>query len=71
MIICQCAGVSDATVCRLIDSGEACSLADITRLTGAGRCCQPCREELREILYKNPRATHTHPIEPEAASAAA
>jgi bacterioferritin-associated ferredoxin len=55
MIVCQCAGVSDATIRRLIEEG-ANSLETITRCTGAGRCCAPCREEIMAMLALARRA---------------
>jgi bacterioferritin-associated ferredoxin len=49
MIVCHCAGVSDSTIARHIEEG-ATSVADIVRLTGAGRRCAPCREEIANLL---------------------
>ncbi|HVO26956.1 MAG TPA: (2Fe-2S)-binding protein [Candidatus Margulisiibacteriota bacterium] len=50
MIVCQCVGVSDSMIRRLIAAG-ASSVAEITRRCGAGRCCAPCREEIASLLY--------------------
>ena len=58
MIVCQCAGVTDATIRRLIEDGVG-SLNQIIRLTGAGRCCAPCRDEIRALLYRHADAPHT------------
>jgi bacterioferritin-associated ferredoxin len=49
MILCHCAGVTDSTIARVIEEGAA-SVADVTRLTGAGLCCAPCREEIAGLL---------------------
>jgi nitrite reductase (NADH) large subunit len=49
MIVCHCAGVSDSTIARHIEQGVT-SVAEITRLTGAGRRCGPCREEIATLL---------------------
>jgi bacterioferritin-associated ferredoxin len=49
MIVCHCAGVSDTTIARHIEEGAA-SVADIARLTGAGRCCAPCRREIANLI---------------------
>ena len=49
MILCQCTGVTDATVYQLIREG-ACSVADIARCCGAGRTCAPCREAIVTML---------------------
>jgi len=49
MIVCHCAGVTDGTIRNLIKAGAA-SLGEITRRCGAGRCCQPCREEIASLL---------------------
>jgi bacterioferritin-associated ferredoxin len=58
MIVCHCVGVSDATIARLVEEG-ASTLAEITGLTGAGRCCAPCRDEIRSLLYNRPTVAHT------------
>lgn len=49
MIVCHCAGVSDTTITSHIEAGAA-SVAEIVRLTGAGRRCAPCREEIAHLL---------------------
>jgi assimilatory nitrate reductase electron transfer subunit len=57
MIICHCAGVTDCAIRMLVDAG-ASSVAEITRLTGAGECCPPCREEIAALLYSSTAASH-------------
>ena len=57
MIFCQCAGVTDATIRKLIAEG-ARSVADITRSCGAGRC-PPCRKEIKAMLYRHSTPEHT------------
>ena len=42
MILCQCAGVTDATVKEVIKQG-ASNVAAVTLRCGAGRSCPPCR----------------------------
>lgn len=49
MIVCHCAGVSDSTIARHIEEGAA-SVSEIARLTGAGRRCAPCRQEIANLL---------------------
>jgi bacterioferritin-associated ferredoxin len=49
MIVCHCVGATDTTIRKAIARG-ATSVADIARQTGAGRCCEPCRAEVAEIL---------------------
>ena len=49
MIVCHCVGVTDGTIRTLIEAG-ASSVSEITRRCGAGRCCQPCREEIASLL---------------------
>lgn len=49
MIVCHCMGVTDGTIRNLIEAGAA-SVGEITRRCGAGRCCQPCREEIASLL---------------------
>ena len=49
MIFCHCAGVTDNTIARVIEAG-ATSVDEIVRCCGAGRYCDPCREELAALL---------------------
>ena len=49
MIVCHCARVTDRDIHSAIQSG-ATSLAAVVRSTGAGRCCQPCRDEIVSLL---------------------
>jgi len=49
MIICQCTGATDNTIKNLILEG-AQSVAEIVRRSGSGRCCAPCRQEIKAIL---------------------
>lgn len=58
MILCHCVGVSDKAIATVIEQG-ATTLADVTRRTGAGRCCAPCREEICAMLYSRIGASHT------------
>ena len=51
MIFCHCAGVTDATIARLIEAG-ATSVTEIERCCGAGQYCAPCREELEALLAR-------------------
>jgi bacterioferritin-associated ferredoxin len=49
MIVCHCAGVTDNDIVALIREGVS-TVKDIVRRTGAGRCCAPCRDEIRSLL---------------------
>jgi bacterioferritin-associated ferredoxin len=49
MIVCHCAGVTDRTITEVVHAG-ATTVEDIVRRTGAGRCCAPCRDEIRALL---------------------
>jgi bacterioferritin-associated ferredoxin len=53
MILCQCTGVTDATIKKLIENG-ASSVPEITRRCGAGRCCACCRAEIAALLGTAP-----------------
>jgi bacterioferritin-associated ferredoxin len=50
MIVCHCAGVTDHAIQQLARNGTVQSVKDVVRLTGAGRCCAPCRSEIATIL---------------------
>jgi bacterioferritin-associated ferredoxin len=62
MIVCQCVGVTDTTIRRLIADG-ACSIREVTCATGAGRCCAPCREEIAAMLYSSTATADDRAIE--------
>jgi bacterioferritin-associated ferredoxin len=49
MIVCACTGTTDSEIALLVREG-ARSVAEIVHRTGAGRCCAPCRDEIRTIL---------------------
>jgi bacterioferritin-associated ferredoxin len=50
MIVCHCAGVTDHAITALIRDGGVSTVKDIVLRTGAGRCCAPCRDEIRSLL---------------------
>jgi bacterioferritin-associated ferredoxin len=52
MILCQCQGVTDATIEKLISEG-ASNLRAIVKSCGAGRRCAPCRAEISSMLCRN------------------
>ena len=49
MIVCHCTGVTDSDITRLIRQG-ASTVTEIVHLSGAGRCCVPCREEIATLI---------------------
>lgn len=49
MIVCHCAAVSDRDLHRAIDRGAG-SFKELSRRTGAARCCGACRPEVESIL---------------------
>ncbi|HEY7009907.1 MAG TPA: (2Fe-2S)-binding protein [Jatrophihabitantaceae bacterium] len=49
MYICQCAAVSDTSVTRAVDAG-ATTLAQVCRLTGAGRDCGMCVFSVKHVM---------------------
>lgn len=51
MIVCTCTGTTDADIARLVREGVG-SVSEVVQRTGAGRCCAPCRDEIREILHE-------------------
>lgn len=62
MIVCQCAAVSDRDILRAIDRG-ATTVKEISRRTGAARCCGSCRSEVEALL-----ASRLQPTQPAACS---
>lgn len=61
MIICVCKAVSDKTIRRTVERGDAISLRDLTRETGLGTCCGKCvpaaRSTLAQALSALPHAS--------------
>jgi bacterioferritin-associated ferredoxin len=49
MIVCHCTGVTDDAIRALIRDGVS-TVRAVVRRTGAGRCCAPCRDEIRELI---------------------
>lgn len=49
MIICHCMGTTDAAIAALAREGVD-TVDEISRRTGAGLCCSPCRDEIAELL---------------------
>jgi nitrite reductase (NADH) large subunit len=49
MIVCHCTGVTDDAIRALVRDGVS-TVRGIVRRTGAGRCCTPCRDEIRELI---------------------
>jgi len=49
MIVCHCVGATDRTIREAIHAGAA-TVAEVARCTGAGRCCEACREEIRDLI---------------------
>jgi bacterioferritin-associated ferredoxin len=49
MLVCQCRGVSDRQIRRLVREG-ACSTRDVVRATGAGRDCGGCRSDVKKVV---------------------
>ncbi len=52
MILCQCKGVTDAAIKKLIEEG-ASTLQAIVKTCGAGRRCPPCRAEICSMLCRD------------------
>ncbi len=51
MILCQCSGVTDATIHKLISEG-ASTLKAIAASCGAGKRCKPCASEIASMLCR-------------------
>ena len=49
MIVCHCAGVWGGGVTELVREGVS-TVKEIVLRTGAGRCCSPCRDEIRNLV---------------------
>ena len=49
VIVCQCYGVSDRTIRKVVRDG-ACSLRKVARASGAGRMCGGCRPVVEKLI---------------------
>jgi bacterioferritin-associated ferredoxin len=49
MILCQCSGVTDSTIQKLISEGAA-TVKAIAMGCGAGKRCKPCASEIAQML---------------------
>ena len=49
VIVCQCHGVSDRTIRKVVRDG-ACSLRKVARASGAGRMCGGCRPVVEKLI---------------------
>jgi bacterioferritin-associated ferredoxin len=69
MILCQCKGVTDAAIKKLIEEG-ASTLQAIVKTCGAGRRCPPCRAEICSMLLCRDTASTRYDASSDAACAA-
>jgi len=49
MLVCQCRGVTDRQIRRLVREG-ACSTREVIRATGVGRDCGGCRSSVKKVV---------------------
>ena len=49
MLVCQCRGVTDRQIRRLVKDG-ACSTREVARATGAGMRCGGCRSNVTKVV---------------------
>jgi len=49
MLVCQCSGVSDRTIRRVVRAG-ASTVGQVTRGCGAGAYCGGCTETIRDLI---------------------
>lgn len=52
MIVCHCAGVTDASIHQAIRNG-ARSVSEVAYRCGAGKHCDPCRDEIALLLSEH------------------
>jgi bacterioferritin-associated ferredoxin len=52
MYVCQCNVVTDRDVLQAIANGARC-VADVARVTGAGRNCGGCAASLRDLVCQH------------------
>ena len=49
MLVCQCRGVTDRQIRRLVKDG-VCSTREVARATGAGMRCGGCRSNVARVV---------------------
>ena len=52
MYVCHCNVVTDRDILESIANGARC-VADVARVTGAGRTCGNCVESMRDLVCKH------------------
>lgn len=51
MIVCHCTGITDRAIRRMIGEGVT-TLGEIAERTGAGSCCECCRQEIGALIQE-------------------
>jgi bacterioferritin-associated ferredoxin len=49
MLVCQCSGISDRTIRRVVRAG-ASTVGQVTQGCGAGAYCGGCTEAIRDLI---------------------
>jgi bacterioferritin-associated ferredoxin len=49
MIVCHCTGTTDHAIRRIVGEGVS-TVGEITDRTGAGSCCESCRQEIGVLI---------------------
>ncbi|HIF97273.1 MAG TPA: (2Fe-2S)-binding protein [Myxococcales bacterium] len=49
MLVCQCSGISDRTIRRVVRAG-ASTVGQVARGCGAGAYCGGCTEAIRDLI---------------------
>jgi NifU-like protein len=63
-IVCECFGVTDVEIERVVRESELTSVEDVTDYTKAGGGCESCHEKIEEIINKvhgKPHVVHRRP----------
>jgi bacterioferritin-associated ferredoxin len=54
MLVCQCRGVTERQIRRIVRNSfvreGACSTRDVARATGAGTSCGDCRSNVKKVV---------------------
>jgi NifU-like protein len=65
-IVCECFGVTEEEILRIVKENGLTSVEDVTNYTKAGGGCMSCHEKIRELIKSVVRAVAKTPESPSA-----
>jgi NifU-like protein len=63
-IVCECFGITDVEIERVVREDNLNSIEDVTDFTKAGGGCESCHDKIQEIIDKVRGKLHAAPLKP-------